>query len=286
MITSTSVLSLSDTQLGVPSVLHVCLSSLRAGCLLIAGVVAVALLQILKSSGLRHDLKKLTTKLKRHVDDFDRAVTQAERGRSIEADEQIQEGINLLAKQASTSQSASYPPPGKFPLHSINIAENPCFVGRESQLKKLHKLLVDDHKGAEPVACALYGNPGVGKTQMALRFTYQHRAEFDAVFWVSAAPDQGTETLRTFGNIGRRLGLFKNEEIDDAQVEIVLGWLQTAGMMFRVSVPISRLFALVFSLGADPLQSNAGAWCLTMLWTGKVSHAIGQTPPRALAPSS
>lgn len=64
---------------------------------------------------------------------------------------------------------------------------------------------------------------------MAVMFTYKYRKYFDAVFWVSAYPPKETEVLRTFGAIGRKLGLFKTEEVDQAQVEIILHWLQTAG---------------------------------------------------------
>ncbi len=200
--------------------------------LLIACAVIAAFIRNLRTSSPRHDLKKLTVKLRQHLDDFDRTAAQAERGRAIKADQHMQQGLNVLTGEASGSQSASSPL--KFPVHLVNIAENPDSVGRKTQLEGLYKLLVVDHKEARPAACTLYGNPGVGKTQTALKFVYQYGGKFYAVFWVSADPAQGTETLRTFGNIGRRLGLFKNEEIDEGQVAIVLEWLQTAGMMTLV----------------------------------------------------
>lgn len=142
----------------------------------------------------------------------------------------MQQGMAVLTKYSTSSQNA-YPGPEKFPLHSINIAANPDFVGRRSQLKSLYRLLVEDHNEARPVACVLYGNPGVGKTQTALKFVYDYMTEFNAVFWVSADADQDMETLRTFGNIGRRLGLIKNEDLHESQVEVVLNWLQTAGIV-------------------------------------------------------
>ena len=75
----------------------------------------------------------------------------------------------------------------------------------------------------------LHGFGGVGKSETALQFTYRYRLHFDAVFWVSADPAKETEILRTFGAIGRKLLLFDREEVDRAQVEIILNWLQTTG---------------------------------------------------------
>lgn len=132
-------------------------------------------------------------------------------------------------RKAPQSPPAATAKQVKFPVHSVNIVENPEFFGREAELDKLQQLLIDQHTDAKPAACSLYGNPGVGKTQIALKFVYKHRDKFDAVFWVSADPKYAIETLRTFGNIGRRLGLFTGETIEDNHVEIVLEWLQTAG---------------------------------------------------------
>ena len=91
--------------------------------------------------------------------------------------------MQQLVKAVSHPVTVSpYPPPSKFPLHSINMLENPGFIGRESQLYTLSKLLIDEHNGSKPAACVLHGNPGVGKSQTALKFVYQYKAHFDAIF--------------------------------------------------------------------------------------------------------
>ena len=94
----------------------------------------------------------------------------------------------------------------------------------------MHKLLRQSHIEDRPFSCAITGIGGVGKTETALKFTYKYRASFDAVFWVSADPEHETETLRTFRNIGRRLGLFDSDVLLDPQVEVVLDWLHNEGM--------------------------------------------------------
>lgn len=119
-----------------------------------------------------------------------------------------------------------------FPVISVPIAENTDFIGRQKELDALREKLVLNHKLAGVVSCALHGIAGVGKTQTALRFLYSNLTEFDAIFWVSADPEQKSEIDRTFCNIGLKLKLFKGDETDDAQIEAVYTWLQTTGQHF------------------------------------------------------
>ncbi|KAI9732879.1 MAG: hypothetical protein M1834_003819 [Cirrosporium novae-zelandiae] len=182
------------------------------------------------SSSLRQNLRRLKDKLKNDVAEFDRAVESAERARARQADDTMlnsQSQLLLLAHQSHVSQKSNTPQDPKFPIHSVNIAENPDFTGREDELDTLYRLLVESHTEPRPVSCTIHGIGGIGKTSTALKFTYTYREKFDAVFWVSADPEQETETLRTFSNIGRRLGLFDSDVIQESQVEIVLDWLQT-----------------------------------------------------------
>lgn len=120
----------------------------------------------------------------------------------------------------------------RFSVISVPIAENTDFIGRQKELDALREKLVLDHKLAGVVSCALHGIAGVGKTQTALRFLYSNLTEFDAIFWVSADPEQKSEIDRTFCNIGLKLKLFKGDETDDAQIEAVYTWLQTTGQHF------------------------------------------------------
>ncbi|KAI9888223.1 MAG: hypothetical protein M1814_000954 [Vezdaea aestivalis] len=190
----------------------------------------------LVSSSLRQNLKKLKGKLRSDVAEFDRAVDSADRTQARRADEamlQKQDQILSGGHQSFDGRIYGTPRPKSdsrepnFPIHLVNIPENHDFIGREMELEALHTILVKDHSEAKPKSCAIHGMGGIGKTETALKFTYQYRNCFDAVFWVSADPEQETETLRTFGNIGRRLNMFDSDAYNDPEVDVVLHWLET-----------------------------------------------------------
>jgi predicted ATPase len=62
-----------------------------------------------------------------------------------------------------------------------NLPErNPFFTGREDVLAQLQKAL------AGQIRAALSGLGGVGKTQTALGYAYQHSGEYDYTFWATA----------------------------------------------------------------------------------------------------
>lgn len=160
----------------------------------------------------------MKAKLGNDVTSFEKAVARAERNRAKNADDR---------NQASRATDISTPP--TFPIYSVNIGENHDFIGGENELEFLYNTLVKLHADAKPVSCVIHGIGGMGKTQTALKFTYKYRSDFQAVFWVSADPERGTEILRTFGAIGRKLRLFDTEDNDQAKVEIIVDWLQTTG---------------------------------------------------------
>lgn len=120
----------------------------------------------------------------------------------------------------------------QFPVLSVPIAENRDFTGRQKELDTLEEKLILNHRSAGIVSCALNGTAGIGKTQTALKFLYKQLKKFDAIFWVSADPEQKSEIDRTFCNIGLKLKLFKGDRTDDAQIEAVYTWLQTTGSHF------------------------------------------------------
>ncbi len=193
------------------------------------------LLRTFFSSGIRNDLRKISSQISHHVNHFDREVQQAERGRSLKADETTHE---MLKGMRGGTPSANKEP--KFPVRSVNIEENKSFVGRTAELDEMYKCLVQTHQDARPKSCVLHGIGGVGKTQTALRFLYQYDKRFDAILWVSADPEKETEIQRTFCNIGVQLGLFGDgEEITDSQINGVFQWLCTTGKIkfSRASIP-------------------------------------------------
>jgi len=77
------------------------------------------------------------------------------------------------------------------------------FVGREEELRQLHAQL----RPGEPVAItdqlrtAITGMGGIGKTQLAVYYAYQHLDEFETVCWVDA---QGTDITAEFAALAIR----------------------------------------------------------------------------------
>ncbi|OQV06360.1 Tetratricopeptide repeat-containing protein isoform 3 [Cladophialophora immunda] len=68
----------------------------------------------------------------------------------------------------------------------VPYAENPRFSGREAALKKLDEYL-EPRLGSQR-RVALYGLGGVGKTQIALKYAYRIRNDYEkvSIFWVHA----------------------------------------------------------------------------------------------------
>ena len=137
-------------------------------------------------------------------------------------------GATYLGPRGSAEQLQLSKP--TFPVHSLNVQKNEEFICRETELRILHgKLVASERKDSRPLSCVIHGFGGVGKTQMALAFAYEYLETFDAVFWISADPEKPTEFRRTYGAIGRKLGLISVTTIEEAEVEIIRNWLETEG---------------------------------------------------------
>src|ERR1039458_7132083 len=65
-------------------------------------------------------------------------------------------------------------------LFTVPLPENPFFTGREEVLSELKKTL--DRNGI----AVLTGLGGMGKTQTAAHYAYQHRRHYPWVLWVRA----------------------------------------------------------------------------------------------------
>ncbi len=72
---------------------------------------------------------------------------------------------------------------------------NPSFIGREGYLDRLDDYFSDSHSNAESRSIAVIrGLGGMGKTQLALEYTYRHEGIFDSIWWIDARSLQSTQT--------------------------------------------------------------------------------------------
>ena len=94
----------------------------------------------------------------------------------------------------------------KLPFHipflpNMNIRGYSEFVGRAYLLENLEQE-VEEGKHTRDII-VLYGTGGMGKTQLALEYIYQHYEDPSSVFWINAASDQ--TTILGFTHIMQRL---------------------------------------------------------------------------------
>ncbi len=119
-------------------------------------------------------------------------------------------------------------PGGLPPVWTVPFPPNPFFTGREGLMKELAGHLESGQNVAVTQPAVVHGLGGVGKTQMASAYAYEHRACYDAVLWVFA---DSPEALRTnLAGLAKpeALNLPEAQERDvRVQTDAVVMWLRT-----------------------------------------------------------
>jgi tetratricopeptide (TPR) repeat protein len=117
-------------------------------------------------------------------------------------------------------------------------------VGREDLLRRLRDTLSAGAAGCTvALVQAIHGLGGVGKTQLALRYVYDHAADYDAVFWVTADTPAGLATA--YADLARVLdlpGARRTTDINE-NARAVRRWLES---------PAAGHWLLVFDNADDP----------------------------------
>jgi hypothetical protein len=65
----------------------------------------------------------------------------------------------------------------------LPFSANSNFVGRSQQLWRLRRVFVEN-KATTPTIQTIHGLGGIGKTQLALKYAYEHLDEYDTICWV------------------------------------------------------------------------------------------------------
>jgi tetratricopeptide (TPR) repeat protein len=122
--------------------------------------------------------------------------------------------------------AATAPPYSKDRSFMVPHHRNPVFTGREDVLGLLKTKIKAQRVGSLSQIQAITGLGGIGKTQIALEYTYRYREDYTWVFWVVAATE---ETLSSgFARIARLLELPEGAARDLEQTrDAVRRWLET-----------------------------------------------------------
>ena len=101
---------------------------------------------------------------------------------------------------------------------------NLFFLGREEELARLRRQLLATQMMDLAQPQAISGLGGIGKTQIALEYTYRYAQEYSAVFWVRA--DSRDTLVVGFLEMAQALNLLEQDERDQtAMVTAVKAWL-------------------------------------------------------------
>ena len=117
----------------------------------------------------------------------------------------------------------SEPNSGESPVEERNIylvpyPRNPFFTGREDILRKLREILVESERAA------LVGLGGIGKTQIAIEYSYRYQEDYEYIFWIWA--DREESILSSYAEIAEALLLSGRDQADQANAaQSVQRWL-------------------------------------------------------------
>jgi len=117
------------------------------------------------------------------------------------------------------------------PVFNVPYPPNPGFIGRTEILTAIHHHLVVDANRGFTATFALHGLGGVGKTQIAIRFAYDHQHDFDIIYWLHA--NNWNTLISSYLEMSRdrdlfKLGTPKFENINDAVAiaQELKGWFE------------------------------------------------------------
>ncbi|TXC09735.1 hypothetical protein FocTR4_00005961 [Fusarium oxysporum f. sp. cubense] len=105
-----------------------------------------------------------------------------------------------------SSHSSQPAPVAAASYRIIPLVANISFFGRETEMQMMEKVLLPERETRLTVFSIL-GIGGVGKSQLALHFTYKHLNHFNAIFWIPA--ETSVKIKGAFEEIGTEVGLLE-----------------------------------------------------------------------------
>ncbi len=113
--------------------------------------------------------------------------------------------------------------PGKLPaIFEVPLPRNPNFTGRDQMLEELHQRF--SSAGSATLIQAISGIGGVGKTSLALEYSYRFASDYDLVWWLRA--EQAATLSGDYANLAQRLGLPEKDSSNQREtIAAVRNWL-------------------------------------------------------------
>ncbi|KAF2437990.1 TPR-like protein [Karstenula rhodostoma CBS 690.94] len=149
---------------------------------------------------------------------------------AVKGEHRHRELMDMMSASSHPTETAST----KIPCHVVPHIAPSSFAGRDHILRAMHEYFEGTSNTAQQRCFVLYGQAGVGKTQTALRFSYDSMHRFPALFWVSA--DTETKLLQEFQNIAVALRLDKSAAaMRPTQArDLVLEWFKNTDVEFLI----------------------------------------------------
>ena len=142
-------------------------------------------------------------------------ITETENERA-----QIEQKLRALEDQDSQDK-----PKPSLPIWNVPYRQNPYFTGREELLETLHKELTTKHTTALTQTQAITGLGGIGKTQTAIEYAYQHRKDYQIIWWLRA--EKSATLAADYAQLAIELNLPEQEATEQAiQIQVVRNWLE------------------------------------------------------------
>lgn len=111
------------------------------------------------------------------------------------------------------------------PIWNVPQQRNPNFVGREALLDQIHETLTSKNAAA---LTAIHGMGGVGKTQLAAEYAYDHSGDYQVVWWIKS--EEPAALASDYAALAEALELPQKQERDQ-RVIVAAGseWLNHHG---------------------------------------------------------
>ena len=111
------------------------------------------------------------------------------------------------------------------PIRRILYKENLNFTGRKTLLNELRSALSSGKNAALIQSQVISGSGGIGKTQLALAYTYRHINDYDVIWWVKS--EEPATLAADYAALAIELDPKMAPKDVDAQINAVKRWLET-----------------------------------------------------------